>query len=159
VPTGNNSDSLNIKKTNPNLLNSESNPVDSRPVSGSSQTAYFGGYPQNVVTPYVYQLCHSMQIKAQSPVFNSNIGTAKKLEGGVLVYPNPISETGIFEIVSKTKHKAQLLLFDGLGQLVRQENFVGSQVVLQRKNLVSGLYFYKIMDGNTPLSIGKVLIE
>jgi Secretion system C-terminal sorting domain/SdrD B-like domain len=154
MPVGNNSDSLNTKKTDPNLLNRESNPVDNRPY----QTAYFGNYPQNVATPHIYQLCHSMQIKAQSPIINPNIGTTRKLDGGVVVYPNPIREIGVFEIVGNTKNKAHLLLFDGLGQLVYQEKFEGNQVVLQRKNLVTGLYFYKIMDGNTPLSIGKVLI-
>jgi hypothetical protein len=153
-PSGGGLDSINVKKTDINSPNGDTKPLNDLLALRAYQTAYFSGHPESVATPFSHSLCHPMQVIPQWNVVLKN----KQLNESVRVYPNPILETATFEIVENVQHTAQLLVFDGLGKLVHQEKFAGNQLVLHRQNLVNGLYFYKIMNGNAPLSIGKFVV-
>jgi hypothetical protein len=77
-----------------------------------------------------------------------------------LVYPNPMGESATIVILGQEIPKADFLLFDAMGKLVRREKIVGNSLDFKRSTLAKGLYFYRILDEkNTPLSIGKVIIQ
>jgi hypothetical protein len=60
------------------------------------------------------------------------------------VYPNPMMEYVIFNIQNIAFHEGRLELYNGLGQLVRVENFREHAFEVKRKALNEGSYFFKL---------------
>lgn len=154
-------DSSGIKRTNAGTSEDDStNSASYRQSLQARQTAFFSDFPQNINTPSVYHLCHT--VRMGSNLFSQNSmqsnNTSVWQSKNLLVYPNPMNETAIFEIMGNTNAKAELLIFDNVGQLLRQESFTGNKLLFHRKDLSTGVYFYKIVQENTPLSIGSVFI-
>ena len=64
------------------------------------------------------------------------------------IYPNPMQAFTMFDLEETSFEKAELELYDALGQLLRKQAFEGQQLVLQRNGLLPGVYFYKVhVDG------------
>lgn len=82
------------------------------------------------------------------------------IEGNGSLYPNPFREEARlhFNRTNGSTH-AILSIFNTLGECVRQEEMIGSELVLQRKNLVPGLYFFSIRDNQQILYQGRFLIQ
>ncbi len=86
----------------------------------------------------------------------NNISAAEK---NVLVYPNPFVTSTSVQI---TNHKLQapiLTLYDVFGREVRRLKLETLETKIDRGNLVSGIYFYKVTDGEALVDTGKIVIE
>ncbi len=95
---------------------------------------------------------------------NINVGIPSiNLENGIiLLSPNPFTTQATLTIQGiKNENNKSLSVYNLLGQEV-QNIFVGNakEVIIHRKNLPSGMYFYKLMDDNkTVLGMGKMVVE
>ena len=79
----------------------------------------------------------------------------------IKVMPNPMHDAAVFEITDdpQTDFKAELVLYNALGQRVLSQNFVGNRLLLARNNLPQGYYFYTINTTNGLLTKGKLVVN
>jgi len=83
-------------------------------------------------------------------------------ETTITISPNPFTTTTTLTLQG-TYHNPSLFIYNLLGQEV--ETFHGTslpnqQITINRNNLPSGMYFYKLIDENQEMiSIGKMIME
>ncbi|MCB0679345.1 MAG: T9SS type A sorting domain-containing protein, partial [Saprospiraceae bacterium] len=53
----------------------------------------------------------------------------------------------------------RLSIFDPNGRLLRQESFRGNEYQLQRQNLASGTYFYRLETAGQLIQSGKMIVH
>ncbi len=89
----------------------------------------------------------------------SSVNEIPSQENTITVYPNPFSDFTTL-VLSKPLFKATLLVYDIVGKEVwRKENLTGREIKISRGGMSQGMYFFKIIDGNTSTGQGKMLIE
>ena len=71
-----------------------------------------------------------------------------------IIYPNPINE--YFSIQSEIN---TFELFDITQNKVMQQKINGHQVTIDRKNIKSGVYFYKIKNIDNSIEYGKLIFN
>jgi len=55
---------------------------------------------------------------------------------------------------------ASLIFYDILGNEVkRMENLNGKEIMISRNGMRNGMYFFRVVDGNTIAGQGKLIIE
>jgi ligand-binding sensor domain-containing protein len=75
------------------------------------------------------------------------------------IIPNPFTNSSILKL-SKPLQNATLTIYNILGNEVnRLQNLKGSEIQITRKDLKSGMYFFRLMDKNGFVGNGKLLIE
>lgn len=88
------------------------------------------------------------------------VGTIPTLQERVevKVYPNPMDQEATFEIKGPLNKTLTLNVYDMLGQVVRTEELItNSTATIQRQNLASGMYIYRILDASgQALKTGKI---
>jgi Secretion system C-terminal sorting domain len=102
---------------------------------------------------------------AQEPITAGETGAVSSIEensseSAVLVYPNPFETSAIIQLPIEYE-KAQIILCDGKGRFVTSlYNFAGSQIVLNRGELATGVYFLVVSTkGLSPLVKRIVLVD
>lgn len=76
------------------------------------------------------------------------------------LYPNPFHTKAILEFENKKQEIFSFYLFDAEGRLVQQqENVGGKSLVIYRKGLSSGIYFYRLANFSRVAASGKLVIE
>jgi len=73
------------------------------------------------------------------------------------VYPNPFS-TSTTIYFDKELHKATLILYDVLGNEIRNIPFSGKEITIKRENLDKGIYFIKIDSDFQTIFTRKVIV-
>lgn len=78
---------------------------------------------------------------------------------GIKVYPNPMNDqTSI--LIPYGVGQVDFSLFNALGQPVKRlENIDGQLIQLERGNMISGMYIYRVEDREGNFISGKILIE
>ncbi len=75
------------------------------------------------------------------------------------ISPNPFSDYAIISL-SKPLFNASLIFYDILGNEVkRMKNLSGKEIKISRDGMSQWLYFFKILDGNTSVGQGKMLVD
>ncbi|MEM9917403.1 MAG: T9SS type A sorting domain-containing protein [Bacteroidota bacterium] len=78
----------------------------------------------------------------------------------IKVFPNPFTRVATMEVISKqTFQQLDLSIFDAQGRLIRRESYNSMRFELQRGNLASGLYVYKLEADGLLISSGKFLAQ
>jgi Secretion system C-terminal sorting domain len=80
----------------------------------------------------------------------------------VNIYPNPFSTSAVLliDIENTTSKSYSLSLYDLNGKIVRTiDGISGNKIELQRGNLISGTYIYKLTSSGSELSTGKFIIQ
>jgi len=79
----------------------------------------------------------------------------------VTVYPNPLSTTAKINIENSSIVKdAQMKIYNSSGDEVRSVvNINSHEIILDRKSLAAGLYFFEVADENKIIGNGKFVIE
>ena len=72
------------------------------------------------------------------------------------IFPNPFKEKTLLEM--KGNSTQRVLLFDIMGQLLREYNDIKDNLIIERGTLSSGTYFLNIISENSS-SIEKIVIE
>jgi hypothetical protein len=76
------------------------------------------------------------------------------------LYPNPFTQTATLAFENPQNRTHQLRVFNTIGQLVLGiENIKGNKVLVERKELQSGLYFYQLRNEDGVIGSGKMMIE
>ncbi len=85
-----------------------------------------------------------------SPASNPNIS----------VYPNPFSTQTSMNVSNTNLQNAVLLIFDMDGNIVKRiDNINSGTITIDRVNLNSGMYFYRLMNNNGIIGTGKLVAE
>ncbi|MEZ5002509.1 MAG: T9SS type A sorting domain-containing protein [Chitinophagales bacterium] len=74
-------------------------------------------------------------------------------------YPNPFKEQFRIVLEGETIQLWTLNIYAQDGRLVRKEEFYGNEVILQRKDLLTGIYFFTIADINGLMGSGKLIVQ
>jgi hypothetical protein len=93
---------------------------------------------------------------------NSNTGVDDLLgyeSNLVSIYPNPFNSWTTMTISSKYVSNTTLLIYNTSGNVVKIINNISTnQIIIDRRNLSSGLYFYQLKQGNYIIVSGKLII-
>ena len=77
----------------------------------------------------------------------------------VKVSPNPFTESTLLKFDNKTNETLTLVVYDVLGQIVREfKNISTDKVIIQRKNLSAETYYYQFM-GESGSDTGQFIVE
>jgi hypothetical protein len=76
----------------------------------------------------------------------------------VHVFPNPFTDAVKFELSGMSNSKTSLSIFDILGNKVFSGVYDKNEIIINRKELKDGLYFYHIENGSTIIT-GKLIAE
>jgi len=75
------------------------------------------------------------------------------------VYPNPFSSYTILKS-SKPLQNATLSIYDVLGKEIKTlQNLNGTEIIINREGLKSGMYFYDLIDSKGLIGRGKMIVE
>ncbi len=78
----------------------------------------------------------------------------------IVVYPNPAKDEVVFKTTSSESMKDyHVVLYNELGQEVRNFQLFPYQVTINTSDLSRGMYFYKIIGKNTAIKSGKIILE
>ena len=79
----------------------------------------------------------------------------------VIVYPNPFTTQTILKIYSSQNiENAELKIIDIYGREIKTLSGINSsETKIERGNLASGIYFYKLFNSNAVLGSGKIVVE
>lgn len=91
--------------------------------------------------------------------FSTILGVnANKLENNYTIYPNPFSSSLTLQTDNHLKN-GTLIVYNLYGQTVKQINHLsGHVVIIHRNNLPSGMYFFRLAEGNKLIISGKIII-
>lgn len=105
--------------------------------------------------------CGSDSICDSIKVISTNVNHTSALRQQIKVYPNPFSTSVTFKIEKGLKMKnPQLSIYNIFGKEVKNVlDIKGLEIIVDRKGLPDGIYFYKLMDKNQTIGIGKLIIE
>ncbi len=80
-------------------------------------------------------------------------------ENFVRVVPNPFTSLTVIKSANELRN-AELKIFDALGREVESiKEINGFQITVNRNNLGSGLYYFSILQDQTQVSRGKLVVE
>jgi hypothetical protein len=76
------------------------------------------------------------------------------------VYPNPFSEQAILKFNNPGKIKFSFYIYNTQGLLVKTEEDIFSDIItINRKNLVRGLYFFRLVNEKSEIISGRFAVE
>ena len=77
------------------------------------------------------------------------------------IYPNPFTSSSILHIEGDLNaNKISLVIYDLIGKEVKRlENIKENNVIIDRINLIDGIYFYKLLENNKIIATGKLVAE
>ena len=87
------------------------------------------------------------------------INDLTQLNSKAIVYPNPFNFKTTVAMDLELKN-ADMVIKNILGEESKKiKNIYGQQIIIDRNDLVSGIYFYQLTEGNKVLSTGKLIVE
>jgi hypothetical protein len=90
----------------------------------------------------------------------NSISTPEIIMNQVVVFPNPMNNTSIIKFNNPRQEEFEIKLFDFSGQLVRRiKSMSNEEVVINKGNLNSGIYFFYLTNNFKTRYSGKLLIK
>jgi hypothetical protein len=81
-------------------------------------------------------------------------------ENNLIVSPNPFSTVTVIYFYNPLKHSLKLIIYDIYGNIaVRFDNITGETIKIDRKNLVSGVYLFRLTDYSGINYSGRIIAE
>ena len=84
------------------------------------------------------------------------------LSDQIYFYPNPMTKQSILIVpdnIFAGNAKVEIKIYDMLGYLVHSTNISGTETVIRKENLATGLYFYEITSQQISISRGKFVVR
>ncbi|MBI4930829.1 MAG: T9SS type A sorting domain-containing protein [Bacteroidetes bacterium] len=110
---------------------------------------------------YTYYNSDSCSITVYDTVYVSPCLGINEFSGGnvsVVISPNPFTTETMISIQGYTFKHQSIKLYDIFGRLVLHSKFETRNVKLERGNLMSGVYFYKITSDEKIFATGKLIL-
>jgi hypothetical protein len=76
----------------------------------------------------------------------------------VRVFPNPFSQTATFTFANEI-NKGVVTLYDLMGNKIKQVDFSGTQIMIDKDNIPAGIYFYCVTSEEQPIATGKLMVQ
>ena len=118
-----------------------------------------------VVSILLQVLLGGLKTAAQMPPNKTGL-TINELKQGsqtttASLYPNPFAVSATLFVNSPAQlHNTDLEVYDVLGrQVMAMHNIRDKKINLNRGNLQTGIYFYRLIDNSNLLTNGKFIIE
>ena len=128
---------------------------DSLGVDSLGHTVYGRG-PQGDVL----RVNNFVRLVRDLPKYPSGINNIQGKQEGSVVCPNPFqTQTTIRLSTNDNLENAQLLIFDIYGNNERSLPMNSKEITIDRQNLSSGLYFYRITNNGLIIASGKLVID
>jgi hypothetical protein len=86
---------------------------------------------------------------------NELIGATAK----VILSPNPMHSRTKISIENNEALEYHLLLYNSIGIVVREFQFQSNELVIEKENLLEGIYFFMINNGKQLITDGKLIIR
>jgi len=78
----------------------------------------------------------------------------------VIVYPNPFTKSTTIKFENPEKDNCRLTIYNTFGQIIRIiNNITTDKIVMERKSMVNGLYFFQLRTDRKIQSAGKLIVE
>jgi len=89
------------------------------------------------------------------------INEITKENKSVKLYPNPFASSATITIDPTVKlNMANLIVYNVLGEEIRTINNINNNTItLEKDDMSSGVYFYKLVNSNSEIATGKFIIE
>lgn len=132
--------------------------------NGESTTAKFGKPIEVVISPdgnlLVSDWINSTIRKIELPV-TASTGIVYKNEIETKVMPNPVTTSAIIKINGTIgKEPISFVMYDVTGKEVNVKNTIsGLQIIVERGDLSSGTYFFKLVQNSKVIGMDKLIIE
>jgi len=82
------------------------------------------------------------------------------IQSNIKLYPNPFTHTATLEFENPQSKSCHLSVFNSMGQLImRIDNVKNNKIIIDRKELQSGLYFYQLRNEEAIIGSGKMMID
>jgi len=89
----------------------------------------------------------------------SNVGIEMTYgDAGIHLYPNPFSDMAVMTLNHAGGQAYTLNIYDVSGKLVRRQESESEAMYIYRGNLVSGIYYYQLLDNNGIKTTGKLTV-
>ena len=76
------------------------------------------------------------------------------------IYPNPTTNEAFIEIKSGKNEKLKLKIFDLQGRVIKEFNYSKSNIYkINAIDFAQGVYFIKLISGNTDVAVSKLIIQ
>lgn len=121
-------------------------------------TPEYSDLDNNIICGTISLQPYTSKILIKTSTFCYLTGISESTRNDVRVYPNPFSTQATLLVENPLKN-ATLIINNSFGQTVNViENINGNTVVLNRDNLVTGLYIISLTEENNILYKGKIVI-
>ena len=93
--------------------------------------------------------------------FPAQVGISKIYKNSAaFVYPSPFNQSTTIEFNNPEKQNCKLNIVNAYGKnILSIGNITSNKVVVEKKNMASGLYFFQIMSKDKVISSGKLILE
>ncbi len=83
------------------------------------------------------------------------------LNNKIAVYPNPFNTSTTIKIPEELTIKdAEIKIYDLFGkQIINIVNIKNQEIIIDRKELSNGIYFYKLINENETIGTGKLIVN
>lgn len=76
----------------------------------------------------------------------------------VRVFPNPMTDKATFTFANEIKNGA-ITLYDMSGRKIKEVDFSGLQISVDKSQLINGIYFYCVSGENKTIATGKIMVQ
>jgi hypothetical protein len=77
----------------------------------------------------------------------------------VNAYPNPFIEGTVIEVTGENYKKLTLTVYDTNGRFIREETTSGHTIEFPRKELLQGMYVFKLLGDGVHVASGKLMVQ
>ena len=75
------------------------------------------------------------------------------------IHPNPMRSSATLQLPEVSNSTKEFTLFDATGRVMKQIRFTGDRSVLERDDLVGGVYFYQVRESNNTIARGRLVVQ
>jgi len=87
-----------------------------------------------------------------------SINSAPSLNDNILIYPNPFSYHTTLKFSEEQKNTT-IKIIDVLGRQIKEINFTGKELILEKGMMEKGMYFVQIADAKRNIVSKKIIIQ
>jgi photosystem II stability/assembly factor-like uncharacterized protein len=99
-------------------------------------------------------------LKISNPSQYMGLQAESQTESGVTIFPNPFSESATVTLTNYDRNEKQMLqLYDVTGRIVQSIPMENGMYVLQKDNLLAGIYCWHITSNGAMIDSGKLVVE